>query len=241
MNIKIKLSYDGSRFFGSQIQPNQITVASVLYEVFNKLNIDTLLHFSGRTDRNVHATKQIISCMIPNYWSDTKKLCDTLNRMLPESIRIHSIVQVDDCFHARYSAKKRSYRYIVSNELLSPFQSSYITYHPNTINIELLTKAIEHFIGIHDFEYFSKSNGANKTTTREIFDCKIYKHKNYFIFMFQANGFLRGQIRLMMQFLFNINDGKNRIEQLIEQLEKKNLYNTKPASPNGLYLSKIIY
>lgn len=241
MNIKIKLSYDGSRFYGSQIQPNYTTVASVLYGALEKINIQTLLHFSGRTDRNVHAASQVISCIIPEYWNDTFKLCETLNRMLPESIRIHSIHQASDSFHARYSAKKRSYRYIVSNKLLSPFQSSYITYHPNTINVELLTTCINHFKGIHDFEFFCKANGANKTTIREIFDCKIYKHKNYFIFMFQANGFLRGQIRLMMQFLLNINDGKNSIEQLDEQLEKKNLYNTKPASPNGLYLSKIIY
>ncbi len=242
MNIKITLAYDGSHYYGSQVQPDKPTVASAIYEVFKHLNIDSLLHFSGRTDKDVHASKQVISCQVPDYWSDLTKLHDILNKMLPCSIKILLIEEVAQDFHARYSAKKRVYRYIVSNRSLSPFECKYITYHPVQIDLSKLQMAIKQYIGVHDFGYFSKASSEDiKTTTREMFHCYVYQYKGDFIFTFKANGFLRGQIRLMMQFLLNINDNKNTLEQLIQQLNKEYIYNTKPASPNGLYLSKIIY
>ena len=107
MKIKLTISYDGSSFFGSQIQPSKVTVQSVLNEIFLKLNIDTKFEFSGRTDRDVHAFRQVISCEIPEFWNNLEKLKTSLKKMLPSSIMIRKIQKVSDDFHARFSAKKR--------------------------------------------------------------------------------------------------------------------------------------
>ena len=100
MKIKITLSYDGTLFYGSQIQPDCPTIHSKLLEVLKILNINTSLDFSGRTDKGVHAFKQIVSCIIPNFWKDLNKLQIALNKQLPNSILIRNIQEVDDNFHA---------------------------------------------------------------------------------------------------------------------------------------------
>jgi tRNA pseudouridine38-40 synthase len=232
--------YDGTKFYGSQIQPNKITVESTLLNAFKKINITTKLIFSGRTDKDVHATSQIINCIVPDYWHDLEKLKNILNHTLCSSIKIRYIKQVSDDFHARYSAKKRTYRYIITTQPTNPFNNAYITYHKN-INFELIQDAIKEFIGIHDFEYFSKSDGGNHTSIRQIYFTKFYRYKEFYIFTFTANGFLRSQIRLMIEFLLKISDKKLTKKQLIEQLNKHHRYNFKPACANGLYLSKVTY
>ena len=127
MKIKIIISYDGSNYFGSQIQPNKITIQSILNDILITLNIKTTLEFSGRTDKGVHAFKQVLSCEIPTYWQNLSKLKITLNKLLPNSIYIRRIEKVDIKFHARFSAIKREYRYLITNKTLTPFNSSYLT------------------------------------------------------------------------------------------------------------------
>ncbi|MEA1913785.1 MAG: tRNA pseudouridine(38-40) synthase TruA [Campylobacterota bacterium] len=240
MTIKLTIMYDGSKYNGSQKQPEKNTVEDCLIEALVNLNIHTKLIFSGRTDKDVHASGQVISCAIPNFWNDLMKLKNSLNHHLPSSIRIRHIKIVDDNFHARYSAKKRTYHYIVTTTQPNPFESPYITYHKH-INPQLIQEAIQRFIGVHDFEYFCKAGGGTTTTVRQIYSTRFHQHKDKYIFTFTAKGFLRSQIRLMMEFLFKVSDGKLNVDQLVEQLNKKSHYNFKPAPANGLYLAKIIY
>ena len=74
MNLKFVISYDGSLYQGSQKQPNGMTVEDKLLFAFKKVNIRTNIVLSGRTDKEVHATGQVFNCIIPEYWSDFKKL-----------------------------------------------------------------------------------------------------------------------------------------------------------------------
>lgn len=240
LNIKLIISYDGSKFLGSQSQPNKLSVEDCFQKVLKRLNIDTKIYFSGRTDKDVHATNQVINFLIPKYWNNLNKLKEILNYHLPNSIVIKNISIVDDNFHSRYSAKKRVYRYILTTKQLTPFNSNYITYYKN-IDEKKIQNGIKEFIGIYDFEYFAKGDRGTKTTIREIFNTKFYKYKDYYIFNFCANGFLRGQIRLMVGFLLKISDGDLSINDLKAQLNKEIKISIKPAKPNGLYLSKIIY
>ena len=101
--------------------------------------------------------------------------------------------------------------------------------------------AIKEFIGIHDFEFYSKKGSEPIQTIREIFDVKFYKYKDYYIFKFKGSSFLRSQIRMMVQMLLNISDGTLSIDNLKNQLLKKEQKLKTLAPPNGLYLSKIIY
>ena len=240
INIKIILSYDGSRYNGSQKQPTKDTVQDELEEALKRLKITTKLAFSGRTDKEVHASGQVVSLEVPGFWNNLDKLLLALTQQLSPSIKIKNIYNVAEDFHARFSAKKRIYRYILSSKPTTAFNDKYLSYHPN-INIDKIQEAMKTFIGIYDFEYFSKNGSDPKSTIREIYDVKFYKYKEFYIFKFKANSYLRSQIRMMVSFLLKISDDKTTIDDLKNQLQKKELKSWTLAPANGLYLSKIIY
>ena len=240
MNLKFTLAYDGSLFQGSQKQPNGLTVEDKLLKAFKKINIETNIVLSGRTDKEVHATGQVFNCMVPDFWSDFFKLKEVLNKNLPTSIKISKISKVKDDFHARFHAKKRVYRYLITSKPTTPFNDKFITYVKD-IDKELLQEAIKEFIGVHDFKYFHKTGSDKELTKREVFNAEFYKYKDIYVFKFTANSYLRSQIRLMVGFLLAINNKKQTIENLKNQLNlEKHIFKT-PVIANGLYLAKIKY
>ncbi len=237
MRVKLTIGYDGSAFFGSQPQKHTAqTVIGTLQNALAPLGIKSKLVASGRTDTGVHATAQVCHLDIPMFWSNTKKLLTTLNRMLPYSILIKKIMPVKEDFHARYDAVARSYRYILTTSRPSPFEAKYVTYVQQAIDFEKLQNNLYLFSGTHDFVYFQKTGSNTASTTRTIYDSFAYKYKNYTILHFKANGFLRSQVRLMCAAALSLSK-----EEITAMLEKKERYKLKPASPNGLYLSKIYY
>ncbi len=240
MNVKCTVAYDGSQYKGSQRQPNKLSVEDQLMKAFSFLNIEPKITLSGRTDKEVHASGQVFNIRIPNYWSNLSKLTTSLNRVLPDSIVIRHICRVNDEFHARFHAKKRVYRYLVTTKALSPFNSRYIT-HVESIDEKRLKEAMKVFIGEHDFEYFHKRGSDKENLIREIYEASFYKYKDVYVFKFTANSYLRSQIRLMVGFLLKISQGKLSASDLKEQLQKKRYYNKVPAIPNGLYLAKVKY
>ncbi len=240
MNLKFVITYDGSCYQGSQKQPNGLTVEDKLLKAFKKINIETNIVLSGRTDKEVHATGQVFNCIVPDYWIDFFKLKEVLNKNLPSSIKISNISKVADDFHSRFHAKKRVYRYLITSKPTNPFNDKFITYVEN-INEELLKLAIKEFIGIYDFRYFHKTGSDKDITIREVFDAVFYKYKDIYVFKFTANSYLRSQIRLMVGFLLAINDNKQSIENLKKQLRLEGHFFKLPAKANGLYLAKIKY
>ncbi len=242
MRVKIILAYNGAAFDGSQVQsktPN--TVMGVLYAAFEALNIHTKIHMSGRTDAGVHATRQVMHCDLPDYWTDTDKLKRYLQNRLPHTVLIRRIIQIDESFHARYSARKRAYRYVLSHAPKNPFDANLVTYVNQAIEVERLKPCMQLLEGTHDFSGFMKSGSSNKTTVRTLYKARCYTHRNKTVFYFEANGFLRSQIRLIVAFLLEINTNKVSIEDLKAQLNGDKTVVKRPAPPNGLYLCNIIY
>jgi tRNA pseudouridine38-40 synthase len=235
------MSYNGSAFMGSQQQPTtHETVIGTLLIALKRLKIHSAPKGSGRTDRGVHATHQVMHIDLPHYWSDLRRLADMLNLQLPSSLRILRIEFVDSEFHARYSAKKRTYRYILKEGKSNPFEDNFVTFVP-TLNREAITAAIKSFEGTHNFELFKKSSDDKEHFTRIIYRAYAYSHKGYFILVFEGNGFLRSQIRLMVGFLLRISAGKATEEQLLQQLHGLKRHSTNIAAHNGLYLTHIKY
>lgn len=239
MNYKFVISYDGSCYSGSQTQPHGNCVEDELLRVFKYLNIKSKIYLSGRTDKNVHATGQVFNCELPVYWHNIDKLKKALNKNL-NSIKIKKINLVKNDFHSRFSAKKRTYRYLLTKKDLTPFNYKYIT-KISCINEELIKKAINEFVGVHDFKFFQKLGSDKEVTIREIYEVKFYKYKDIYVMKFVANSYLRSQIRLMVNFLLNISNEKLSIENLKQQLKCKKQYLKNPAKPNGLYLAKVFY
>ena len=241
MRAKLIFEYDGSKFQGYQIQKEITnTVSNKLQSALKALNINNIPIASGRTDKGVHALGQVAHLDLPPYWSDLKKLNFSLNKMLYPSINIKKIEKASKNFHARYDAKSRVYRYIISTKKPSVFLMPYITFL-DKINEAQIKESIKLFQGKHDFKYFKKCGSDTKNYIREIYKAEFYRYKEFYIFYFEANGFLRSQIRMMVSFLLQISDGKLSKNELKLQLEKKEIFSTSLASPNGLYLTKIKY
>ncbi len=240
MNAKFTISYDGTLYKGSQTQPNGLSVEDKIQEIFKSLNINTKIILSGRTDKEVHATGQVFNCKLPIFWKDFSKLKDIINRKLPLSIKIKKIEKVSNEFHSRFHAKKRVYRYLVTQKELSVFNAKYISFC-SKIDEKKIKKAVKVFIGVHDFEYFHKKGSDKQNTIREVFDAKFYQYKDVYVFKFVANSYLRSQIRLMVGSLLRVSQGRLTIDDLKAQLDKKKYLYKIPASPYGLYLTRVYY
>lgn len=239
--VKITMSYNGSAFMGSQQQPTtHETVIGTLLIALKRLKIHTSPKGSGRTDRGVHATHQVMHLDLPLYWTDLQRLTEMLNMQLPSSIRIRRIEFVESEFHARYGARKRVYRYIIKEGTVNPFEDNFVSFIPS-LDRDIISDAIRLFEGTHNFELFKKSGNDMDHFTRIIYRAYAYSHKGYFILVFEGNGFLRSQIRLMVGFLLRISAGKATKEQLIEQLNCIKRHSTDIAPHNGLYLTRIKY
>jgi tRNA pseudouridine38-40 synthase len=242
MRIKITLSYNGSRFQGSQIQTRTPdTVMGVFAKALQRLGIESIPVASGRTDAGVHAFRQVVHIDLPPFWTSLTKLQFMLHKQLPPYIRIRHIEPAADDFHARFSAKRRVYRYILSDREPNPFEADLVTFSSTPLDLGLINRAMRLFEGTHDFEFFMKTGSEVHHCVRTIYKAFAYRHKGYVILYFEANAFLRSQIRMMAGSVLKVNRGRMSLEQLKEQVERKTRHNTHLAPAAGLYLSKIIY
>ena len=236
MRCAFTLAYNGVNFLGSQTQKSSNnTVLGVLEHILAQLGIHEKVVASGRTDRGVHATGQVCHVDLPFFWHDLEKLKKVLNEMLPTSIRVKKTWHVAEDFHARYSATRRIYRYVIKEGASNPFQADFVTFL-EAFDYQEIAKKIKLFEGEHDFAYFMKSGSDIKTTTRIIYKAFAYKHNGFVILYFEANGFLRSQIRLMVGALLS-----RTCYEIQELLACKKKHKVKPAPSNGLYLAKIHY
>jgi len=236
MRCALTIAYNGTSFLGSQSQKETSnTILGNLDKVLKEINIDSKIVASGRTDKGVHATGQVCHIDLPHFWNDLVKLKKALNQALPSSILVKDLKEVDEEFHARYGAKKRVYRYIIKDSDSNPFENDFISFYKD-INFNTIETNIKLFIGEFDFKYFMKTGSDINSTIRVIYNAFAYKHNGYIVLNFEANGFLRSQIRLMVGALLKLDS-----KQIKEQLDGDVNHKIKPAKCNGLYLAKIKY
>ena len=240
MRIKAVIAYDGSTYQGFQKQTStKATIATAIEDALISLQIHSPITASGRTDAGVHATGQVIHFDVPHFWHDLDKLKTALNRKL-DSISIKHLDFVAEDFHARFSAKKRVYRYVFKTHKPSVFEQAYIAqYEP--FDPEMLQQALGCFVGLHDFNYFRKTGTPTHTTLREIYRAFYRSYKGYHFIYFEANGFLRSQVRMMVDAAMACARQEMRIEELQEQLRCQKKHRSQLAPASGLYLAKIIY
>lgn len=240
MRVKATVAYDGGYFQGFQKQKStNNTITTAIEEVLKSVGIHSEIRGSGRTDAGVHATGQVIDFEIPPYWSDLKRLQMVLNQKL-NHIAFKHISFVDDAFHARFSAKKRIYRYLFKSSKPSIFEQNYIAYYP-TFDTVLLKKALQCFEGEHDFSHFMKTGTMTHTNVRSVFKSHYKFYHNHHFIYFEANGFLRSQVRMMVEASMQVALGQLSLKELQEQLNLKQRHTTKLAPPQGLYLARILY
>lgn len=240
MRVKAVIAYDGSHYFGFQKQTStKQTIAYMLEEALVSLQIHSPITASGRTDAGVHASGQVIHFDLPEYWSDLNKLKLNLNRKLND-IYIKHIAHVSDDFHARFSAKKRVYRYVFKTKQVTVFEKRYISQY-GVFDTCLLQEALHCFEGTHDFDYFRKTGTDTHTSIRKIYTTRYMQKQGYHYIYFEANGFLRSQVRMMIETAMQCATHGLSIDALKEQLACRIKHSTKLAPAQGLYLARIIY
>ena len=242
-NYKITVEYDGSNFVGWQKQANGVSVQSSLQDsVFKLLGEQVVVYGAGRTDAGVHAYGQVASFAISKKIS-TDVIRDGLNQHLrPLMISVLKAEEVENDFHARFSAKKRWYVYKIIN------RRSPLTIDANRawcVHKILDTKKMQNesasFLGKHDLNAFRSAHCQSKSSIRTIDDI-IINIKNESIFIeVVAKSFLHSQVRIMVGTLVDIAKGNiNRsILDIINTKNREVAGQTAPA--NGLYLKKIGY
>ena len=240
MRVKAVITYDGSAFLGFQKQKStKNTVQYAIEDALHSLQIDAGIIASGRTDAGVHATGQVIHFDLPPFWTDLSKLQLTLNRKL-KAIQFKHITEVSHDFHARFSARKRLYRYVFKTDKVSVFEQKYISQYQD-FDKKALEKALTLFEGEHDFNYFHKTGTVTHTTVREIVRTAYRQQGTYHIIYIEANGFLRSQVRMIVNAAIRCATGELTLQQLEEQLDCRKKHTTNLAPAEGLYLARITY
>lgn len=242
MRIKAVIAYDGTKFYGFQSQTTtNRTVVGKFQETFDKLGIDSPITGSGRTDRGVHASNQVIHCDLPGHWQrDLPKFQVMANRHLYPYIRIKHLYAVTPDFHARFDARRRIYRYCLKTAPLAPFETDYLLYLPQA-DPARLQKALQRFVGEHDFVYFHKSGSDPKSTRRTIHAAKVLVRGNKINLYLEADGFLRAQVRMIVAAVLQMHAGTLDQRQINDQLAGKVRHTSRLAPPHALYLARVIY
>ena len=243
MRYKITFSYDGTNFNGYQVQPNLRTVQGELERAVSYLNKQTPTQVvaSGRTDKGVHALGQVAHFDL-NINNMLYKIKRGLNSNLPEDIHIIDVEEVNDNFHARFSVKKKEYVYKINLGEYNPIDRNYIYQYNTELDIDSMNQAIKLFLGTHDFTSFVPTEDLKDDPIRTVYKAEIKRNKDILEISFQADGFMKYQVRNMVGLLISIGEGKkkiNDVEKIINNKNRSQKYKT--ASPVGLYLKKVWY
>ena len=239
----VELSYNGTHFFGWQRQPNQISVQEEIENAFTKLNSNQPISIvgCGRTDAGVHANKYIMHVDLQEV-RDNQQLIFKLNRILPDSIVIHSITAVSAEMHARFKATARTYRYFM-NTHKNPFKQDTSWYFSSNLDFEAMNKAGKFLLGKNDFTSFSKVNTDVKTNICTVSKAQwVQIDSHNFYFEITADRFLRNMVRATVGTLLEIGLGKINPESIITILEEKNRGAAAISVPaHGLFLWEVCY
>lgn len=242
-NIRLTLSYDGTNYHGWQCQPNAVTVQETLQKAVERiLDHEVKIIGGARTDAGVHAMGQVVN------FGTTKGiekggLIRGLNSMLPRDIRVRGAEDVDEAFHARYSARSKTYVYCILNRPYnSPFLSRYVLHVAQPLAIAGMKQAIKAVLGSHDFSAFKKKDEVYKSPVREVTRAGVAVKGDMTYVIIEATGFLRYMVRNIVGTLLLIGQGRMAPDGFRTVLESGQRENAGPtAPPHGLFLREIRY
>jgi tRNA pseudouridine38-40 synthase len=240
MRYKLIISYDGTTFHGFQRQSKLVSIQGTIEEALKLIfKEEVLIKGAGRTDAKVHALNQYAH-FDSNIYIPPQSLKKVLNKRVSPYIYIKDIEITDESFHARLSAKKKEYRYIVSLNEYDPLKANYCYFYPYQLDIEKIKLAMPYIVGTHDFTSFSKKLEDNMVRTIESFELKV--DNNILTFSIIGDGFLHNMVRIIIALMLKVGSGKiepTEIENIINQRNRSLVPYTAPAQ--GLYLYNIWY
>jgi tRNA pseudouridine38-40 synthase len=241
--FRVTIEYDGTDFAGFQYQVGQRSVQGEIERAVEKLTGQAIrVNGAGRTDTGVHALGQVIS-----FAADTRiptdKLSIALNSVFPRDVAAVGAEEVDERFHARFSAKSRAYVYVILNrEHPSAVFGRYTYHYPYELDIAAMRDGAAQLLGEHDFSAWANSTTETTSTVRNIFRCNVRPTRRFLLVQIEANAFLRGMVRNIVGTLVEVGSGKRRPEEITKITESRERANAGPSAPaRGLCLVRVRY
>lgn len=242
-NYKLIIQYDGTRYYGWQRQPDQLTIQGTLEKVLARMCGESVETFgAGRTDGGVHARG-----MVANVFMDTDKTPDEirryLNRNLPEDIAVCEVREASSGFHARYNAVGKTYCYTCYEGEKGPvFDRRYYYAIEESPDLEKMLAAAEILKGNHNFQNFCTDYMMKKSTVRCVDRIDISRENGYLRFVFHGNGFLRNMVRIMVGTILEVGYGRMTIGEVKEAVTSREHCKAGPTAPaQGLCLMEVEY
>jgi|SRR5262244_3150149 len=249
MNYRLLIQYDGTDFHGWQIQENLRTVQGELTRVLSLLNsAEVTVHGSGRTDAGVHAEGQVASVHLVRELNPAK-LRNALNGNLAKDVRILFVDRASDEFHARYSARSKTYVYrIVHGPTISPFWTRYAIQESRALDLNLMRAVAGLFLGEHDWNAFSAAQSDTESKIRNILSLDIddgwdaRARSRLITLSTTANGFLRFMVRSIAGTLLAVARGEIDQDTVAQAIATGNRELVGPTAPaHGLSLKNVTY
>ncbi|HEV2021025.1 MAG TPA: tRNA pseudouridine(38-40) synthase TruA [Terriglobales bacterium] len=265
-NLKLVLSYDGADFSGWQVQPGRPTVQGALAAALERVTGARVLpQGSGRTDAGVHALAQVASCAMKSDSAiPAENLVRALNDLLPPTVRVLSVEDAPPEFHARHSARAKTYRYrIFRGSICPPFLARYVYHHPFPLDEEAICRAAPWVAGEHDFTSFAAvdpedhvarapspakdrvaqaPSPVKETNVRTIFSSTWERQDDELIYTVRGSGFLHHMVRNLVGTFLLV--GKGSLDQagfrrILDSKNRSAAGSTAPTS--GLCLVSVEY
>jgi tRNA pseudouridine38-40 synthase len=242
-NVRFRVAYDGSRFFGWQRQDGFTSVQQALEEAFFALCGErVVVHGAGRTDTGVHALGQVAHVHLASALDDDR-VRHALNALVGPGVTVEALETCRDDFHARFHARSKRYLYLVaSGRFRPPFGSAYAHWVRWPLDFERMRSAARRLVGRHDFRAFGNTGSPRPSTVRTLQHLRLVTRRKGFAFVLQADGFLYNMVRNIVGTLIDVGRGRlspEEVARALEQGQRADLGPTAPAA--GLYLASVQY
>jgi tRNA pseudouridine38-40 synthase len=246
-NMRLVLSYDGTDFSGWQVQPDAVTIQGTLAIAIGRITGENVLpQGSGRTDAGVHALAQVATFVTASPIPEAN-FVKALNDTLPASIRVLEAKEVPETFHARKSARRKTYRYrIYRGDICPPHIARYVWHYPYPLDEVVMAEAAKFILGEHDFTSFAAldpEKGVDETSNvRKIFSSLWERAGDEFLYTVEGSGFLNHMVRNLVGTFLLVGKGTWQVYDVARILADKDRSEAGATAPaRGLWLVKVGY
>jgi tRNA pseudouridine38-40 synthase len=241
--ILLNIEYDGTAYFGWQVQPNFPTVQDVVEKALQRIiGSEVRIHSSSRTDAGVHARDMAVHFRTESNLPLTA-FREGANAFLPDDVVIREAREMPEDFHARYSSKGKWYRYTIYNAAVrSPLTCRSSWHLRGALDLALMKDAACLLVGEHDFQAFRTAGCVARSTVREIYQVDVTADQDFIYLDFKGSGFLRNMVRMLVGTIAEIGQGRRPLEDLGKLLNGESGLSSGATAPaQGLCLQEVWY
>jgi len=245
-NIFAQVEYEGTNYFGFQIQnkkdKHEVTVQETIEKALARLFKEKIrIDYASRTDRGVHAKAQAINFKVKTNIK-IPQIKKALNSFLPSDIKIKAVKEVASDFHARFKAQSKKYRYVIFRKKDPSVFWRNLSWHiQEPLDLVKMKKAARALVGRRDFSLFARGAKEYKHCNRCIKNITVSQREGFLYIDIEADAFLRYMARNIVSFLVRAAKREFSLKEASSILEGKTPYTNKPAPAQGLYLCKVNY